>query len=112
MTRCLDRERCASARWYGDIEIDRVGGNAVNGTFLAPKCAAHDAHLCAVIVRDLRNISTRNFLVSRRSHLECRRKVCPQLKSMHPASRIAFGHLLMDDASSSRHPLNVAGTDR
>src|SRR5579862_459860 len=30
---------------------------------------------------------------------------------MHPALRIALGHLLMDDAASGGHPLDVAGGD-
>src|ERR1700730_10487645 len=30
---------------------------------------------------------------------------------MHPARKVAFRHLLMDDAAARRHPLNVAGRD-
>src|ERR1700732_2293423 len=30
---------------------------------------------------------------------------------MHPARKVSFGHLLMDDAAARRHPLNVAGRD-
>src|SRR5438874_12936871 len=28
---------------------------------------------------------------------------------MHPALRVALGHLLMEDAAARRHPLHVAG---
>src|SRR5437764_5388990 len=30
---------------------------------------------------------------------------------MHPARRITFWHLLMDDAAAGRHPLDFAGRD-
>ena len=30
---------------------------------------------------------------------------------MHQARRVAFGHLLVDNAAPRRHPLNVAGAD-
>src|SRR6476646_12116389 len=30
---------------------------------------------------------------------------------MHPAGRVAFRHLLMDDAAPGGHPLDVAGCD-
>src|SRR2546421_11151681 len=30
---------------------------------------------------------------------------------MHPARKVSFRHLLMDDAAARRHPLNVAGRD-
>ena len=30
---------------------------------------------------------------------------------MHPAPRVAAGHLLMHDAAASRHPLHVAGAE-
>src|SRR6266852_3951649 len=31
---------------------------------------------------------------------------------MHPARRVTFRHLLMDDTPPCRHPLDVAGGDR
>src|SRR5580704_8455467 len=30
---------------------------------------------------------------------------------MHPARKVSFRHLLMDDAAARRHPLNVASRD-
>src|SRR2546427_5414127 len=66
----------------------------------------------AIIVRDLRDIQRLHFLVARRSHLERGRKIRPQLKSMHPPSRVALRHLLVDDPTPRRHPLHVARCDR
>ncbi len=67
--------------------------------------------MSAIIVGDLRDIQRFHFLVARRSHLERRREIGPQLKSMHAPSLVAFRHLLVDDAAACRHPLHVAGCD-
>ena len=33
------------------------------------------------------------------------------METLHAASRVALGHLLMDDTAASRHPLDVASGD-
>src|SRR6266851_485143 len=105
------RQGLSLAGRHRDVEIDWFGGDSIHGTSLSPETSADDSHMSAIIVRDLRDIQRFNFLVARRSHLERRREICPQLKSMHPPSLVAFRHLLVDDAAACRHPLHVAGCD-
>src|SRR5262249_19628460 len=74
---------------------------------LAPELAADHPHLRAIVVGDLWNIGGQHILVARRTHLQRRRQVRPQLKSMHAAVRGAFRHLLVQDAASCCHPLHI-----
>ena len=81
------------------------------GPFFPQKLAADDAHLRAVVVRDIGNVGRLHFLITRRGHLERGRQIGPQLEAVHAARGIALGHLLMDDAAAGGHPLDVAGGD-
>src|SRR5262249_23739227 len=76
---------------------------------LAPEFAADHPHTGAIIVDDFGNLTRRNVLIARRSHLEPRRQVCPELKTMHAPAFIALRHFLMQDAAAGRHPLHIAG---
>ena len=96
---------------HRDVEVDRVGGDAVDRAGLAPEIAADDADVRAVVVGDLRDVGGLHFLVARRGHLERRREIGPQLEAVHAAGRVALGHFLVDDAAAGGHPLDVAGGD-
>src|ERR1700676_4078525 len=45
----LNRERFAAAGSYGDVDVDGIGGDAVDGAALAPEAAADETHVRAVI---------------------------------------------------------------
>ncbi len=62
----------------------------------------------AVILGDLGNRRSRNVLVARIGHLELRRQVGPKLEAVHAPFRIAFRHLLVQNAAAGCHPLHVA----
>jgi hypothetical protein len=104
----FDRQRPAHARGHEHVQIARIGGDAVDRTFLAPELAADDAHAGAVVIDDLRDGGGFDVLIARRGHFHGRGQVCPQLESMHAALRIALRHLLMHDAAARGHPLHVA----
>ncbi len=108
----LDRQRLALARRHRDVEVARVGGDAVDGAAPAPELAADDPHHRAVVVDDLGDLGARDVLVARRGHLQRRRQVGPELEAVHPARRVAVRHLLVEDAAAGGHPLHVAGTER
>src|SRR6185369_16785673 len=65
----------------------------------------------AVVVCDFRNLSGLYFLITRRSHLERRRKIGPELEAVHTSSGITLGHFLVDDAAAGGHPLHVTDGD-
>ena len=64
-----------------------------------------------VIVSDFGNLRGLYFLITRRSHLERRGKIGPELEAMHASRGIALGHFLVNDAAAGGHPLHVAGGD-
>ena len=107
----LDRQRFSFARRNRDIEIGRVGRNALDRPGLSPEMAAHQPNMRAVVVGDLGDVGGLDFLVAGLRHLERRGQIGPQLESVHPAGRIALRHFLMDDAAARGHPLDVAGGD-
>ena len=51
---CRRAERLRLPGRDGDVEVDRVGGDAVDGTLFSPERAADDAGLGAVVVGDVR----------------------------------------------------------
>ena len=53
----LDRQGLAPARRDEDVEVARIGGDAVDRAALAPELAAHHAHAGAVVVDDLGNLA-------------------------------------------------------
>ena len=97
---------------HRDVEVARVGGDAVDRALFAPELAAHDAHARAVVVDHFGNLTRLDVLIARRRHLQRRRQVGPELKAVHAALRIALRHLLMHDAAARGHPLHVAGAER
>src|SRR4029077_135737 len=111
MAGVFHRQSLAAARRDRDIYICRIGSDAFHRAFLTPEVSADQPYMRAVVVRDLRDLPRLYFLVTRRSHLERRRQIRPELESMHAPRGIALGHLLMDDAAAGRHPLHVTGRD-
>ena len=111
MPRGLDREGLPLARRDRHIEVDRVGRDPVHGALRPPEAPADDANVGAVVVGDRGNLGRLHLLIAGRRHLQRRRQVRPQLEPVHPAGRVALGHLLVDDAAAGRHPLDVAGVD-
>ena len=108
VTRPLDDERFAPARRNRNIEVARLGGDAVHGSLLAPEVATDHAHASAIVVDHFRDVPRRDVLISGRRHLEGRRKVRPELKPVHAPERVAARHLLVEDAAARGHPLHVA----
>ena len=66
----------------------------------------------AIVIDDLGNLGGLDVQVARRRHLVGRGKVRPELEAVHPASRVALRHFLVEDAAASRHPLDIARTER
>ena len=95
----------------GDVEVNRVRRDAFDGTAFAPKTAADEAGLGAVVIGDFGDLGGLEFLISGGGHLEGGREVRPQLEPVHLADGVALGHLLVDDAAAGGHPLDVAGAD-
>jgi hypothetical protein len=46
----FDRQALAQARGHPDVEVTRIGRNALNRTALAPEITADDAYACAIVV--------------------------------------------------------------
>src|SRR5271168_186431 len=107
----LDRERLALTRWHPNVEIARIGGDALDRAAPAPKIAAHDAHAGAVVFGDFRNLGGLDVLIARRRHFQRRRQVGPELETVHAAGGVALRHFLMHDAAARGHPLHVAGAE-
>jgi hypothetical protein len=108
----LDLEGLALARRHEDVEIARIGGDALDRALLAPELAADDAHARAVVVDDFGDLRGLHVLIARRRHLQRRGQIGPQLEAVHAALRVALRHLLVHDAAPGRHPLHVAGAER
>ena len=111
MTRRLDRQGLSLAGRNRYVEVDGIGGDAIDRAALSPEISADDFHVRAIVVDDFRNVSRLHFLITRRGHLERGRKIAPQLKSVHPSGVIALGHFLVNDAAAGSHPLHVARAD-
>ena len=107
----LDRQRLALARRHPDVEIARVGGDALDRAALAPEIAAHHAHAGAVVIDDFGDFGGLDVLIARRRHLQRRRQIGPELEAVHAALLVALRHFLMQDAAAGRHPLHVAGAE-
>jgi hypothetical protein len=107
----LDGEALLIARWHRDIDVLRIGGDAVDRSRGSPDVATDDADRRAVVVHDLGDVRRDDVLVAGRCHLERGGQICPQLKTVHPTLGVAMGHLLVDDAAARSHPLDIAGGD-
>src|SRR5262245_5990221 len=73
--------------------------------------SADDSYNGAVIRYDLGNLIPFQLAVAWCHHLVARRQIRPKLKTPHLAFAIALGHLLMNNAAASGHPLHVAGAN-
>src|SRR5579859_500095 len=107
----LDGKRFAAAGRDGDVNVDGIGGDAVDGAALAPETAADQADVGAVVIGNLRDVRLFDFLIARRGHFLRRGKIGPELEAVHASGVIALGHFLVDDAAAGGHPLDVAGGD-
>jgi hypothetical protein len=107
----VHRERLALSGRHRNVEVGRIGRDAVDRPLLPPEAAAHHAHARAVVVHDLGNVLRAHVLVARRRHLERRRQIRPQLEAVHPPPGIALRHLLVEDPAARGHPLDVAGPE-
>jgi hypothetical protein len=104
----VDLEGLLPARRHRDVDIGRLGGDAVDRAALAPEFAADDARGGAVIIDLDRDVGSGDVLIARRGHLHRRRQVGPELEAVHLAGEIALGHFLVHDAASGGHPLHVS----
>src|ERR1700722_1377709 len=111
LTLDLNLQRFTFARRHPDVEITRVGGDALDRATLAPEIAADHTHPRAVIVDHFRHFRRLDVLVARRRHLQRRRQIGPKLKAVHAALVVALRHFLMQDAATGGHPLHVAGAE-
>jgi hypothetical protein len=62
VARDLNREDLATPSGDPDIQISWISGDPFHGATLPPELAAHDAHACAVVVDDLRDVARRDVL--------------------------------------------------
>ena len=58
------------ARRHRDVEVERIGGDALDRALLAPEVAADHAHRGAVVVDDLGDVGGLDVLIARRRHLQ------------------------------------------
>lgn len=70
VTRGLDGERLRSIRWNRDVEVPRVGRDAIHRTPSSPEVTAHHAHARTVVVNDFGDVGRRHILIARRRHLQ------------------------------------------
>src|SRR5580658_1860708 len=109
MTRRLNRKGLSSAWRNRYIQINRIRGNAIDGTSFSPEVPADHAHMGAVVIRDFRYLGSLNLLITRLGHFERRGQVSPELKPVHASCMVALRHLLMNNAAARGHPLHVPG---
>ena len=111
VVRPVDRKRTAGTRRDRHIEVPRIGGNSFHGAGLSPEVPHDDPDGCSIIVDYLWNVVRPDILVAGLSHLHGARQVGPELEPVHPAVPIPLRHLLMQDPTASRHPLDIAGSE-
>src|SRR2546425_3268602 len=105
----LDGDVLSLAGRHRNIDVDGVGGDPFDRTFLSPERTADNSGGGAVVLGDFGDFDRLNLLIAWGGHFLRRGQVGPELEPVHAAQMIALGHLLMDDASACRHPLDVAG---
>ena len=108
----VDLEGLLPPLGHEDVEVLRIGGNAIHRAALAPELAHDHPHHGAVIVDDLGDIVRPNILIARLGHLQMAGQVGPELKSVHLPLGVSFGHFLMQDARACGHPLHIATLQR
>src|SRR5512140_672987 len=107
----LDRVGEAPPLRDGDIKVLWVRDDVADRTLLAVDPSADDLHLRAALRGDFRDLAALHVPVPRVHHLVGGGQVGPELESTHASLCISFGHLLVDDAASRSHPLDVARCD-
>ena len=95
-----------------DVEILRIGGDAVHRACLAPEFPHDDFHAGAVIVDYFRDLLALHILIARRGHLLTGRQVPPKLETVHLTIDVSFRHFLMQDAGAGSHPLHITCAKR
>ena len=108
----VDPEAAPAHGRHGDVEILRLGGDAVDRALAAPEGPHDHLHPGAVIVDHLGDVGAAHVLIARPGHLEVGRQVRPELEAVHLAARVARGHLLVQDARAGRHPLHIPRPER
>src|SRR6266704_121022 len=68
MPRRLDRNRLAPTRRNPDVKITGIGGDAFNGSALAPEPARDDPHPGTIVVHDLGDLLRVNILIAGSCH--------------------------------------------
>src|SRR5690606_12648409 len=96
----VDGEALALARRHADVEILRIGGDAVDRSLLAPEGTADDAYHRAVIVEDLGDVGRLHVLLARRGHLMRRGQIRPELEAVHASELVALRHFLVQYAAA------------
>jgi hypothetical protein len=86
--------------WIYFLTICMLGGFFVVNLFLA------------VIFQQFRDFGAAHVLVTRLGHFQRFWQIGPQLKAVHLALRISFGHFLVQNAAACRHPLHIAALQR
>src|SRR5216684_6841397 len=64
MTCRLHRKSLSLAGRNRHIEIDRIRGDAVHRAGLPPEIAADDSHVSAVVIREIRYLTSLHFLIT------------------------------------------------
>lgn len=94
-----------------DVEIFRIYDYVPDWPLFALHSPGNDLDLRPALCNDLRNLVALDVSVPRGHHLVGSWEIGPELKTFHHAVIIPFGHLLVDNAASSRHPLHVSRRD-
>ncbi len=111
VVRGRQRLREAAAGRQVDVQIQRLRVLALDRAGQAVAPAGDHAHQRAVGQAQLGDIRCRDVAVPRGAHLVGRGQVEPELKAFHPAF-VLLGHLAVDHAATSRHPLHAAGAEQ
>src|SRR4030095_12922860 len=93
-------KRLALSCWNPDVEVARIGRDALHRAGLASVTPADHPDLRPVVVHHLGNVARGNVLITRLGHLEPGRKIRPELESVHASARIALWHFLVEDAAA------------
>lgn len=101
----------SAAGGHAHVEVLRLDHHVADRAPGTADIAADDADLVPVACRDTRNRVGPYITISGIYHLLGRREVGPELEAGHDSCRNPFGHLLVNDPASGRHPLDVTRAD-
>jgi hypothetical protein len=93
---------------HGNIDIFGVNDNILNRPSDSGYLTRNYFDGRVIGKPDFGNLFAQNVSIAGIHHLLARGEIGPELKSIHPAAVIAFGHFLMDDPAAGRHPLNIS----